>query len=79
MRDVQFHPVSDAPEHVDFQRLAAGERRIPEMIPTLYAAVDRRLWPAAAHSVLAHMVELVKTGRVTARGEGLEAEYRLAG
>ena len=60
-------------------RLAAGERRIPEMIPTLYAAVDRRLWPAAAHSVLAHMVELVKTGRVTARGEGLEAEYRLAG
>jgi len=60
-------------------RLAAGEHRIPEMIPTLYAAVDRRLWPAAAHSVLAHMIELVKTGRVTARGHGLDAEYRLAG
>ena len=29
MRDVQFHPVSDAPEHVDFQRLArvSGSRR----------------------------------------------------
>jgi large subunit ribosomal protein L25 len=26
IRDVQFHPVSDTPEHVDFQRLAAGER-----------------------------------------------------
>jgi large subunit ribosomal protein L25 len=26
IRDVQFHPVSDAPEHVDFQRLAAGEK-----------------------------------------------------
>ena len=26
IRDVQFHPVSDAPEHIDFQRLAAGER-----------------------------------------------------
>jgi large subunit ribosomal protein L25 len=26
IRDVQFHPVSDAPEHVDFQRLAPGER-----------------------------------------------------
>ncbi len=26
IRDVQFHPVTDAPEHVDFQRLAAGER-----------------------------------------------------
>lgn len=25
MRDVQFHPVTDQPEHVDFQRLVAGE------------------------------------------------------
>ena len=26
MRDVQFHPVTDKPIHVDFQRLAAGEK-----------------------------------------------------
>jgi large subunit ribosomal protein L25 len=26
MRDVQFHPVTDQPEHVDFQRLAPGEQ-----------------------------------------------------
>ncbi len=26
IRDVQFHPVTDLPEHVDFQRLAAGEK-----------------------------------------------------
>jgi large subunit ribosomal protein L25 len=26
MREVQLHPVTDAPEHVDFQRLAPGER-----------------------------------------------------
>jgi large subunit ribosomal protein L25 len=26
IRDVQFHPVSDAPQHVDFQRLVTGER-----------------------------------------------------
>ena len=26
IREVQFHPVSDKPEHVDFQRLAPGER-----------------------------------------------------
>lgn len=26
MRDVQFHPVTDRPIHVDFQRLAAGSR-----------------------------------------------------
>ena len=25
IRDVQFHPVTDAPEHVDFQRLSPGE------------------------------------------------------
>ncbi|HEY6433579.1 MAG TPA: 50S ribosomal protein L25/general stress protein Ctc [Acetobacteraceae bacterium] len=26
IRDVQYHPVTDAPEHIDFQRLAPGER-----------------------------------------------------
>jgi large subunit ribosomal protein L25 len=26
IRDVQYHPVSDTPEHVDFQRLAPGEQ-----------------------------------------------------
>jgi large subunit ribosomal protein L25 len=26
MREVQFHPVSDKPIHIDFQRLAAGEK-----------------------------------------------------
>jgi large subunit ribosomal protein L25 len=26
IRDVQFHPVTDNPEHVDFQRLAPGEK-----------------------------------------------------
>jgi len=26
IRDIQFHPVTDKPEHVDFQRLAAGEK-----------------------------------------------------
>jgi large subunit ribosomal protein L25 len=26
IRDVQFHPVTDSPEHVDFQRLVTGER-----------------------------------------------------
>ena len=32
MRDIQFHPVTDRPIHVDFQRLAAGQRirvRVP--------------------------------------------------
>ena len=60
-------------------RLAAGDQRIVEMVPRLYAAVDERLWPAAARSVQAHMIELVKTGRVTGDGAaGLERTYRLA-
>jgi glyoxylase-like metal-dependent hydrolase (beta-lactamase superfamily II) len=59
--------------------LAAGETRIKTMVPRLYAAVDQRLWPAAAHSVLAHMLELVKTGRVKSdAAPGLDSDYRLA-
>lgn len=58
--------------------LAAGFTSIKAMVPGLYAAVDPRLHPAAAHSVLAHMLQLVREGRVVANGDGLDAEYRLA-
>src|SRR5690606_16107643 len=33
-------------------RLAAGDRMIADMVPPLYAGVDRGLWPAASLSVL---------------------------
>jgi glyoxylase-like metal-dependent hydrolase (beta-lactamase superfamily II) len=57
--------------------LAAGETRIAGMVPRIYAAVDPRLYPAAAHSVLAAMIELVKSGRVVCSGPpGLESDYR---
>jgi len=61
-------------------QLAAGHSRIPEMVPVMYAAVDKRLHPAAAMSVLAHMVHLVRTGRVVSSeaDPGLGSEYRLA-
>ena len=49
------------------------------MVPSLYAAVDPRLHPAAAPSVLAHMSQLVREGRVVSSGEpNLETAYRLA-
>ncbi|CAN5130477.1 MBL fold metallo-hydrolase [soil metagenome] len=48
------------------ERLAVGDRRIAEMIPRLYAAVDERLWPAASLSILAHLQKLVRDGRVRA-------------
>jgi glyoxylase-like metal-dependent hydrolase (beta-lactamase superfamily II) len=53
-----------AREQQVLERLAAGDRRIADMIPVLYAAVDRRLWPAASLSVLAHLGKLVRDGRV---------------
>jgi glyoxylase-like metal-dependent hydrolase (beta-lactamase superfamily II) len=60
------------------ERLAAGASLIKDMVPTLYAQVDARLWPAAARSVHAHMIELVKSGRVAVEGvPELGAAYRL--
>jgi large subunit ribosomal protein L25 len=35
MRDVQFHPVKDTPIHVDFQRLAAGQK-IRVKVPVVF-------------------------------------------
>lgn len=60
-------------------QLARGHTRIKEMVPVLYAQVDPRLHPAAAHSVLAHMIQLVREGRVQTDGEpGLDSDYRLS-
>jgi glyoxylase-like metal-dependent hydrolase (beta-lactamase superfamily II) len=60
--------------------LRAGRTRIGDMVPDLYAAVDRRLWPAAAMSVWAHMIHLVRTGRAATDGEPrLDSDYRPAG
>jgi hypothetical protein len=49
------------------------------MIPKVYAAVDSRLWPAAAHSMHAQIIALVKSGQVASDGAPtLDADYRLA-
>ncbi|MDP3329565.1 hypothetical protein [Parvibaculum sp.] len=46
----------------------------------MYAAVDKRLYPAAARSVFAHMEYLVARGIVEADGKPtLGGNYRLAG
>lgn len=61
------------------EALGTGFTTIKAMVPSLYATVDPRLHPAAAHSVFAHMIQLVREGRVTTPGEpGLDSEYRLA-
>lgn len=60
-------------------RLAAGDRRIADMVPALYAAVDSRLWPAASLSVWAHLIALEQAGRVRAAPEpAIDADWTLA-
>jgi glyoxylase-like metal-dependent hydrolase (beta-lactamase superfamily II) len=59
--------------------LAQGPARIRELVPRLYADVDSRLHPAAARSMLAHMIDLTRRGRVRTGSEpGPDSEYRLA-
>jgi glyoxylase-like metal-dependent hydrolase (beta-lactamase superfamily II) len=60
-------------------QLLGGPRRIAELVPTLYAAVDSRLWPAASLSVWAHLIALERAGRVRAAPEPtIDATWRLA-
>lgn len=57
----------------------AGHELIRDMVTHMYADIDKRLHPAAAHSVLAHMIHLVKTGRAACDGDAsLDARFRLA-
>ncbi len=60
-------------------QLGAGRSRIRDMVPAMYVGTDARLYPAAARSVHAHMIQLVRQGRVVTDGAAeLEAEYHLA-
>jgi hypothetical protein len=45
-----------------------GITRIPEMVAVIYSEIDKRLHPAAAMSVLAHLRHMVATGRAVTDG-----------
>ena len=49
--------------------LKAGKADIPSIVASLYRAVDPRLHPAAARSVLAHLIDLEARGLVVGEGE----------
>jgi large subunit ribosomal protein L25 len=59
IRDVQLHPVSDLPEHVDFQRLAPGER-IRVSVPVRFEneALSSGLKRGGVLNVIRHAVEV---------------------
>ncbi|WP_293898766.1 MBL fold metallo-hydrolase [Phenylobacterium sp.] len=59
--------------------LKAGPARIRDLVPRLYADVDARLHPAAARSMLAAMIHLVRQGALATDGApGPDSAYRLA-
>ncbi|WP_274425039.1 MBL fold metallo-hydrolase [Chelativorans sp. YIM 93263] len=63
-------------ERAILERLRAGERRIPEIVKSIYRDTDPRLHGAAALSVLAHLEDLVSRGRAKADNTpSLEARF----
>lgn len=59
--------------------IESGLTSIGDIVASLYKDVDKRLHPAAAHSVLSHLIHMRKTGRVAATGpDGLRQEYQIA-
>jgi glyoxylase-like metal-dependent hydrolase (beta-lactamase superfamily II) len=82
-------PVTKAPEFVRalrahrkmresaiLGRVRAGDRTIPQIVRAIYKDTDPRLHGAAALSVLAHMEDLLASGRILSAGPAsLEGEY----
>jgi glyoxylase-like metal-dependent hydrolase (beta-lactamase superfamily II) len=64
-KDFVHHFITEYAEHrrererAILYHLSKGENSIPEMVKEMYKDVDKRLHPAAAMSVLGHMIELV--------------------
>lgn len=84
-------PIPDPKRHVqafiahrearEMQILACirdGHATIPEMVAQMYRDVPAHLHPAAARSVLAHLIHMTKDGRILAEPAPVEgARYRL--
>ena len=49
--------------------LEAGTGHIPDLVASMYKGVDKRLYPAAGRSVLAHLIDLKDRGLVTGAEE----------
>jgi len=58
--------------------LGQGHATVADMIPRLYRGVDKRLHVAAARSVLAHLIHLVRIGQVDCEGPpDLSSHFKL--
>jgi glyoxylase-like metal-dependent hydrolase (beta-lactamase superfamily II) len=73
--------VAHRQERVDqiLNALKAGPAKIGELVPTLYADVDPKLWAPASRSMLAAMIHLVRQGQLaTDSPPTADSTYRLA-
>lgn len=60
------------------EHLEAGASSIQSLVARMYADIDRRLHPAAALSVLAHLIRLMECGKIGCSGQpGLAGIYWL--
>jgi glyoxylase-like metal-dependent hydrolase (beta-lactamase superfamily II) len=51
------------------QQLRTGEARVEQMVAAMYREIDPRLHPAAARSVLAHLLDLERRGLAIRNGD----------
>ena len=59
--------------------IEAGQVTISTMVPVMYSEIDPRLHPAAARSVLAHLIAMKDDGRVSCHGPAhIDSVYSLA-
>ncbi len=66
-------------ERAILDRLARGDRTVPEIVAAIYRDVDPRLHAAAGLSTLAHLQDLVARGAVMSdAAPNLSADFRLA-
>ncbi len=60
------------------EALKVGKGLIADMVPRFYGDIDKRLWPAASLSLHAHLLKLIKEGRVkSVPSPGLSDLYSL--
>jgi glyoxylase-like metal-dependent hydrolase (beta-lactamase superfamily II) len=61
------------------RELTAGPCEVVDIVPRMYAEVDKRLWRAAANSVFSHLLTLRDQGRVVShdRTDGITSTWQL--
>jgi glyoxylase-like metal-dependent hydrolase (beta-lactamase superfamily II) len=63
------HDRPPPPARAQILRCWARAAPIEAMVPLMYKGVDQRLWPAAGRSVLAHLIDLERRGKVQRDGD----------